>query len=308
MSRACGGRDWATMWPRRATSGHDAPMTDGLADPRRRARDRGACAQQIRHLAAFDTPGNPHVPTVLLQGETGTGKGLVARVIHDSGRRAPRARSSTSTAPPSRRRCSRPSCSASRPAPSPTRGARSRACSRRPAGGTLFLDEIDALPVAAAEQAAEGDRGEARPPARRRRGAAASTSSSSPRRSATCASWSPRAASAPTSTTGSRSSSSRCPPLRARGGDVAALAEHFLASHAAAHGVRAEAARRRARARGSRRARWPGNVRELSHLMERVMLLIPDADVDGGDARAAAGAARGAGVAGRGRAPRGGRR
>jgi transcriptional regulator with PAS, ATPase and Fis domain len=32
--------------------------------------------------------GEPHVPTVLLQGETGTGKGLVARVLHESGPRA----------------------------------------------------------------------------------------------------------------------------------------------------------------------------------------------------------------------------
>src|SRR2546428_8559899 len=43
---------------------------------------------QMRHLAAFDTLGNPHVPTVLLLGETGTGKGLVARILHDSGSRA----------------------------------------------------------------------------------------------------------------------------------------------------------------------------------------------------------------------------
>ena len=42
-------------------------------------------------------------------------------------------------------------------------------------GGTLFLDEIDSLSAAGAEQAAEGDRGEARAPARRGRRRARST-------------------------------------------------------------------------------------------------------------------------------------
>ena len=44
-----------------------------------------ALRAEIERLASFDAPGNPHVPTVLLQGETGTGKGLVARVMHESG-------------------------------------------------------------------------------------------------------------------------------------------------------------------------------------------------------------------------------
>ena len=38
-----------------------------------------ALRAQIHQLVTFDTIGNPVVPTVLLQGETGTGKGLVAR-------------------------------------------------------------------------------------------------------------------------------------------------------------------------------------------------------------------------------------
>jgi DNA-binding NtrC family response regulator len=45
-----------------------------------------ALRAQLRHLVTFDAPGNPFVPTLLLQGETNTGKGLVARVIHANGR------------------------------------------------------------------------------------------------------------------------------------------------------------------------------------------------------------------------------
>jgi len=47
-----------------------------------------ALRTHIRHLARFDTLGNVAVPTVLLQGETGTGKSLVAQVLHASGPRA----------------------------------------------------------------------------------------------------------------------------------------------------------------------------------------------------------------------------
>src|SRR5262245_25543716 len=44
--------------------------------------------RQIRNLAALDTPGTAHVTTVLVAGETGTGKGLVASLIQSIGGRA----------------------------------------------------------------------------------------------------------------------------------------------------------------------------------------------------------------------------
>ena len=61
------------------------------------------------------------------------------------------------------------------------------------------------------------------------------------------------------------------PPLRERGDDVVALAEHFLARVCADYGV----ARRRL-APGAvaalRAYAWPGNVRELSNVIERAVL------------------------------------
>jgi transcriptional regulator with PAS, ATPase and Fis domain len=105
----------------------------------------GALRAQIRHLAPFDAVGHPSVPTVLLHGETGTGKGLVARIIHDSG---PRARGPFLDV----------NCAAIPEALVEAElfgyeaGAFTDARHAKPglfeaaSSGTLFLDEIDALP------------------------------------------------------------------------------------------------------------------------------------------------------------------
>ena len=101
---------------------------------------------QIRHLATFDTVGSAFVPTLLLHGETGAGKGLVARVIHDSGPRAqgPFVEVNCAAIPDTLLEAELFGFEA---------GTFTDARRTKPglmesaAHGTLFLDEIDALPV-----------------------------------------------------------------------------------------------------------------------------------------------------------------
>ena len=96
-------------------------------------------AQQVRLLAASDRT------TVLLEGELGSGKSMVARLIHDA---EPRARepfvevNCTATTP----RSSRWSCSGTRRGPSPTPGSGSAGLFEIADRGTHPADEIGDLP------------------------------------------------------------------------------------------------------------------------------------------------------------------
>ena len=118
-----------------------------------------ALRAQIRHLARFDAVGHAAVPTVLLQGETGTGKGLVARVIHDSGPRAsgPFIEVNCAAIPDTLLEAELFGVEA---------GAFTDAKRAKPglfeaaSGGTLFLDEIAALPLRAPGQVPDRDRDE----------------------------------------------------------------------------------------------------------------------------------------------------
>src|SRR5262245_2503484 len=65
------------------------------------------------------------------------------------------------------------------------------------------------------------------------------------------------------------------PPLRERGVDILMLAEHYLARACTDYGVSAKTIAADARAALTAYA-WPGNVRELANLMERVALLSSD--------------------------------
>jgi DNA-binding NtrC family response regulator/tetratricopeptide (TPR) repeat protein len=233
----------------------------------------GALREHIRHLASFDTPGSRRAPTVLLLGETGTGKGLVARVMHDTG---PRARGPFVDV----------NCAAIPDAMLEAElfgfeaGAFTDAKRAKPglfeaaSGGTLFLDEIDALSPSLQGKvltAIEDKRV-------RRLGAVAGHEVDVKLIAAT-----QRDLQALIAMGTFRADLYHrlavlviaIPPLRERDGDVIHLAEHFLVADAHAHGLAPRRLDDGARAWLVGRA-WPGNVRELEHLMERVTLLCPD--------------------------------
>ena len=65
------------------------------------------------------------------------------------------------------------------------------------------------------------------------------------------------------------------PPLRDRGDDIELLAEHAIAQVCAKYGVPLKRLSPEALA-AMKAYQWPGNVRELNSLMERVALLCPD--------------------------------
>ncbi len=219
---------------------------------------------QVSRLAAMDDGRGP-APPVLVAGETGTGKGVVAREIHALSRRA-----------------SRPfvevGCAATpaswlelelfghEPRAFPEATVAMPGLFEVAEGGTLFLDEVEALPLDLQGRllAAIEDRSV------RRLGAAAATShdvrvivathvdlGDAVRRGAFRADLLDRF----------RLSMVTLPPLRERPDDIVPLARYFVGQFARSPGgaprLTLDAEDR------LRRYRWPGNVRELSDVIER---------------------------------------
>jgi DNA-binding NtrC family response regulator len=210
--------------------------------------------------------------TVLITGETGTGKELLARALHYGGPRA--------AAPFVELNC------AALPAPlleselfGHERGAFTDAKTAKPGlfevaqGGTLFLDEVDHLApelqgklLRALEQKSV-----------RRLGATASRTVNV------------RIVAATNADLAAAVQAGRfredlyyrlnvvtleLPPLRARGDDVLLLAEFFLARFAAHYQVPQPALTPEVR-RALLTHQWPGNIRELRNAIERAVLLSP---------------------------------
>jgi DNA-binding NtrC family response regulator/predicted ATPase len=231
----------------------------------------------ICHLATFDTIGNPHVPTLLIQGETGTGKGLIARIVHDSGPRAsgPFVGVNCAAIPESLLEAEVFGFEAG--AFTDAKHSKS-GLFEAASGGALFLDEIDALPLSLQSKlltVVEEKRV-------RRLGAVTDRAVDVKLIVATQRDLL-------ASVDGGRFRADlyhrlavvvlTVPPLRERGDDIITLAQHFLQHYAAAHHLRPKQLSAAANV-WLRNAHWPGNVRELSHLMERVTLLSPEEDLD----------------------------
>ena len=68
------------------------------------------------------------------------------------------------------------------------------------------------------------------------------------------------------------------PPLRERVGDIGLLADHFLRTAAAVHGLTAPKFKPAA-LRQLKRYGWPGNLRELRNLCERLVILLPGVEI-----------------------------
>ena len=236
----------------------------GESEPVRLLRER------IRHLATFDAPGNPNVPTLLLQGQTGTGKGLVAHTIHTLGPRAGARFVDVNCAaiPESMLEAELFGFEA---------GAFTDAKRAKPglfesaSGGVLFLDEIDSLPLSLQGKIL----GAIEDKQVRRLGSLDARRIDVKLIAATQQDLAALAAAG-------RFRADlyhrlavvvlAIPALRERGADIPLLAEHFLDRFAAAHGTTPRRLGEDARAWLAAQP-WPGNVRELSHLMERVTLL-----------------------------------
>ena len=112
---------------------------------RRAARSSSAGMQRVRGMAVRAASSSINV---LILGETGVGKEVLARLIHQLSPRADKPFLAAQLRGALRERCSRASCSATSAARSPARSAAKPGLLETADGGTVFLDEIGEMPLA----------------------------------------------------------------------------------------------------------------------------------------------------------------
>jgi DNA-binding NtrC family response regulator len=251
----------------RQRAGHAAPVDSLLG----KSPAIEAVRQHILQVARADRLGEAG-PTVLITGETGTGKELTARAVHAAGPRAGGAFVEINCA-------AIPAALLEGELFGFEKGAYTDARTSKPGlfeaadGGTLFLDEICLLDLALQAKLLRviEDR------AIRRLGAL------TPRRVDVRI----LAATNRDLEVAAREGAFRqdllyrlrvltvdLPPLRARAEDILLLAEHFLGQLRDRYGL-ADVHFSSAASRALQAYAWPGNIRELSNVVERAALLNP---------------------------------
>jgi transcriptional regulator with AAA-type ATPase domain/tetratricopeptide (TPR) repeat protein len=224
-------------------------------------------AQVAQLLARQASTGR--LPPVLILGETGTGKGLLARAIHQAGPRRDGPFVGVNCA-------AIPETLLEAELFGYERGAFTDARHAKPGlfqsahGGTLFLDEIGLLPAALQAKLLNVLEGRVV----RRLG----STRSEPVDLALVAATSVELKRAVSDGRFREDLYHRLavitlelPPLRDRGSDILALADHFLLRACADYGLSSRALTPEAREMLAA-YRWPGNVRELANVMERAAL------------------------------------
>jgi two-component system, NtrC family, response regulator AtoC len=225
--------------------------------------------QQIDRIASLETA-EGGAPTVLIRGETGAGKEMVARAIHYGSARA--------KGPFVEINCAAiPSSLLEAELFGYEKGAYTDARTAKPGlfeaadGGSLFLDEIGHMEpglqvklVKAIEEKSVRRVGGLRPKSFNARIVAATNRNLE----AAIAEGAFR----PDLYYRIKTLTLEIPPLRTRGADIPLLARHFLGRVARQYGLPAKRLAPEAEAMLLAYP-WPGNVRELAHLIERAVLL-----------------------------------
>ncbi len=245
------------------------PVVPRDADEKLPLIGRSAAMQEIYRTIARLTTADL---TVMINGESGTGKELVARALHDYGRRRGGAFVAINMAAIPRELIESELFGHERGA---FTGATNRNQGRfeQASGGTLFLDEIGDMPPEAQTrllrvlQEGEFTTVGGRQPIRANVRIIAATHRdlrNAIRQGVFREDLFYRLNVVPI----------RLPPLRERTEDIADLARHFL-DRARADGLPAKSLDQ-ASVDALRAHRWPGNVRELENLMRRLAALCPD--------------------------------
>ena len=209
---------------------------------------------------------------VLVEGETGTGKELVALLLHRIGPRARASRSSRSIAARCPRRSPKANCSAMPPTACRRRGSRAIGQIEASSGGTLLLDEIDSMaPAVQAKMLRVLEEREVLPigatrPQRVDLRVVATTKRDLGRAVAR------RAASATISSTGSTSCGCAFRRCASGADDIAQLFATFRRGSQGADRRRPVRADRRRCAATCVDHDWPGNVRELRNFAFQAVL------------------------------------